>query len=97
MVVRGHREKLGDVRVEEGEAVGRWLGVVSRAVVGAVRWSRGVGGVEEEDEDERMGGVGNGEGKDVDVGDWNVVQNNGRFALVAQSCARRGLQGKCDG
>ncbi len=56
VVVRPHREKLSDVSVEEGEAVGRWLGVVSRAVVGAVR-------------------EGEGEG---DVGDWNVVQNNGR-------------------
>lgn len=68
MVVREHREKLSDVRVEEGEAVGRWLGVVSRAVVGAVK------------EDER-GGVEEGEGEDVDVGDWNVVQNNGMLPL----------------
>ncbi len=65
VVVREHREKLGDVRVEEGEAVGRWLGVVSRAVVGAVK---GGGGEEGEAE---------GEDVDVDVGDWNVVQNNG--------------------
>ena len=64
VVVRAHREKLGDVRVEEGEAVGRWLGAVSRAVVGAVR--EGEGGEEE------------GEDADLDVGDWNVVQNNGR-------------------
>ncbi|CAF9942425.1 hypothetical protein IMSHALPRED_003675 [Imshaugia aleurites] len=64
VVVREHREKLGDVRVAEGEAVGRWLGVVSRAVVGAVA------GVER----------GGGEGGDVDVGDWNVVQNNGARA-----------------
>ena len=61
VVVRAHREKLGDVRVEEGEAVGRWLGVVSRAVVGAVR----------------EGEAGEGEDADLDVGDWNVVQNNG--------------------
>lgn len=66
VVVREHREKLGDVRVEEGEAVGRWLGVVSRAVVGAVR--EGEAG---EGERER------GEDADLDVGDWNVVQNNG--------------------
>lgn len=65
VVVREHREKLGDVRVAEGEAVGRWLGVVSRAVVGAVA------GVER----------GGGEGGDVDVGDWNVVQNNGRLGF----------------
>ncbi len=67
VVVREHREKLGDVRVEEGEAVGRWLGVVSRAVVGAVK-----GGGGEEEEGEAKGGI-----VDVDVGDWNVVQNNG--------------------
>lgn len=67
MVVRGHREKLGDVRVVEGESVGRWLAVVSRAVVGSVREGFGIGeGGEEVDVD-----------VDVDVGDWNVVQNNG--------------------
>lgn len=55
--------------VQEGEALGRWLGVVSRAVVGAVS---------EEGDSERgeSGGVGEEE-NDVDVGDWNVVQNNG--------------------
>lgn len=68
MVVRAHREKLSDVRVGEGEAVGRWLGVVSRAVLGAVR--------EDEGERERERG-----GEDVHVGDWNVVQNNGRSYL----------------
>ena len=47
-----------------GAEVGRWLGVISRAVVGSVR------------EDE-VGGDG-GEG---DVGDWNVVQNNGMYCL----------------
>ena len=67
--MRPHREKLSDVRVEEGEAVGRWLGVVSRAVVGAVG----------EDEGEGGGGTGvvGGGREDADVGDWNVVQNNG--------------------
>lgn len=63
--------------VREGESVGRWLGVVSRAVVGAVRERRGGG-----DDD---GGVGMAKGEggdgdedgDGDVGDWNVVQNNG--------------------
>ncbi len=69
VVVRNHREKLGDVGVEEGAEVGRWLGVVSRAVVGSVR----------EDELGRDGEEARkGEG---DVGDWNVVQNNGTFAL----------------
>lgn len=67
MVVREHREKVSDVRVEEGEAVGRWLGVVSRAVVGAVKGDERGGGEEEEGEEE-----------EEDVGDWNVVQNNGR-------------------
>ena len=70
VVVRNHREKLGDVGVEEGAEVGRWLGVISRAVVGSVR----------EDEVGRDGGEeGKGEG---DVGDWNVVQNNGMFILT---------------
>ena len=63
VVVRNHREKLGDVGVEEGAEVGRWLGVISRAVVGSVR------------EDEL--GDGGEEGGEGDVGDWNVVQNNG--------------------
>lgn len=57
--MRGHREKLGDLLGEEGGALGRWLGVLSRAVVGAVS--------------ER----GEGDGEEGDVGDWNVVQNNG--------------------
>ncbi len=70
VVVRNHREKLGDVGVEEGAEVGRWLGVISRAVVGSVR----------EDELGRdVGEEGKGEG---DVGDWNVVQNNGMFGLA---------------
>lgn len=69
--MRPHREKLSDVRVEEGEAVGRWLGVVSRAVVGAVGEDEGGDGT----------GVVGGRGgrEDVDVGDWNVVQNNGAY------------------
>ena len=69
MVVRAHREKLGDVSTEEGAAVGRWLGVISRAVVGAVRG---------EDTDMR-------EGDEVDVGDWNVVQNNGPLSACSIS------------
>lgn len=72
VVVRNHREKLGDVRVEEGAEVGRWLGVLSRAVVGSVR------------EDE--GGGDGGEGQGGDVGDWNVVQNNGMCCLYHVSC-----------
>lgn len=67
VVVRNHREKLGDMGVEEGAEVGRWLGVVSRAVVGSVR------------EDEVGRDVGEGDVGEGDVGDWNVVQNNGMF------------------
>ena len=49
--------------VEEGRALGGWLGVVSRAVVGVVE----------------EGGEGDGEGGRGFVGgDWNVVQNNGK-------------------
>ncbi|KAM0803920.1 HIT-like domain-containing protein [Usnea florida] len=66
LVVRAHREKLSDVLVREGESVGRWLAVVSRAVMGAVR-------------EKEEGGEGKGDG-DADVGDWNVVQNNGARA-----------------
>jgi len=66
VVVRGHREKLGDVKIVEGEAMGRWLGVVSRAAVGAVR-----------DEDDEVDAGDVGDEMDADVGDWNVVQNNG--------------------
>ena len=71
MVVRNHREKLGDVTTLEGASVGRWLGVVSRAVVGSVReeWYAGEG----------MRGKGE---EVVDVGDWNVVQNNGMCLRV---------------
>ena len=72
LVVREHREKLGDVRVAEGEAVGRWLGAVSRAVMGAVK------------EEEGESGRGEDEGGEADVGDWNVVQNNGRLSLNAR-------------
>ena len=75
-------EKLGDVRVAEGEAVGRWLGVVSRAVMGAVK--------EEEEEREGESGRGGEEGDDVDVGDWNVVQNNGRLAIATTESRLRG-------
>ncbi|KAK0509466.1 hypothetical protein JMJ35_007860 [Cladonia borealis] len=68
VVVRNHREKLGDVGVEEGAEVGRWLGVISRAVVRSVR---------EDELGNNVGEEGKGEG---DVGDWNVVQNNGARA-----------------
>lgn len=74
--MRPHREKLGEVRVQEGEALGRWLGIVSRAVVGAVSEENEGGGKRERGEN--RGWVrGEGEEEDLDVGDWNVVQNNG--------------------
>lgn len=82
VVVRAHREKLGDVWVEEGEAVGRWLGVVSRAVVGAVREGEGAGEEAEAD-------------VDVDVGDWNVVQNNGGFGADARGGGERAMVCVC--
>ncbi|KAL2043597.1 hypothetical protein N7G274_003904 [Stereocaulon virgatum] len=78
VVVRNHREKLGDVSTLEGASVGRWLGIISRAVVGSVReeWYKGDEGEArgEEEEEEEEGKV------EVDVGDWNVVQNNGARA-----------------
>jgi len=86
VVVRRHREKLGDVRVEEGGAVGRWLGVVSRAVVGAVarRGEEESGGELGEAPGLRRGGRAERHGAELeeedeeeDVGHWNVVQNNG--------------------
>lgn len=64
--------------MEEGEAVGRWLGVVSRAVVGAVGEGDGDGEKKEEEEGE----------EDGDVGDWNVVQNNGMYISCVQLCVR---------
>lgn len=63
LATRAHREKLSDVTVEEGRALGAWLGVVSRAVVGAVAEG------EAEEEGDGFEGAGGG--------DWNVVQNNG--------------------
>jgi len=46
--------------------LGAWLGVVSRAVVGAALEGEGMG----------MRGA-REEGEGVGVGDWNIVQNNG--------------------
>ena len=74
VVVRNHREKLGDVTSREGAEVGRWLGFVSRAAVGSVREDLNRGGEE-----------GDGEDVDVDVGDWNVVQNNGMVFYYLES------------
>ena len=59
IATRCHRDKLSDVSVQEGMAMGKWLSIVSRAVM--------------------MGATGrqSDEAKEVEVGDWNVVQNNG--------------------
>ena len=46
LATRAHRVKLGDLSVEEGRAVGAWLGIVSRCVVGAA-----MGGSEGEGEE----------------------------------------------
>lgn len=60
--------------VDEGRAVGMWLGVIGRGVVRAVMMV----GKEEGEEEGNKGDEGKGE-----VGDWNVVQNNGScFFLV---------------
>lgn len=63
LATRTHREKLSDLTVEEGRAIGAWLPIVSRVVVGTV--------VELEGREGRV------EVDDNGVGDWNVVQNNG--------------------
>lgn len=83
------------MRVKEGEALGRWLGVVSRAVVGAVSGEGGdreggSGKRERGENGDGNGGVGDEEGEgdgdgDGDVGDWNVVQNNGAFVCFVSS------------
>ena len=68
VATRSHRSKLSDVSLQEGIAVGKWLSIVSRAVMmGAATGQR-----ESHDEAEQ----------DVEVGDWNVVQNNGTFLSI---------------
>ena len=62
LATRQHRTKLSDVSIEEGQAIGAWLGILSRAVVGAVHGP--------------LKRVRTHAG-DSDVGDWNIVQNNG--------------------
>lgn len=65
--------------VDEGRAVGMWLGVIGRGVVRAVMMVDKEEGGEGNKGDERKG-EGDEEGE---VGDWNVVQNNGScFFLV---------------
>ena len=82
--MRAHRERIGDLSVEEGRAVGGWLGVLGRAVVGGTRGLLGRRGGKGDGEVEGgMNGEGDGEGVDEDVdvegdvGDYNIVQNNG--------------------
>ena len=65
VATRGHRSKLSDVSVQEGIAMGKWLSIVSRAVM------MGATGRESDDAEDME-----------EVGDWNVVQNNGTFPLM---------------
>ena len=76
LVVRSHREKLSDVSVREAGMLGTWMGVLSRAVLGAVREAeREEAGQEQGDENKRE------DDSEVMEGDWNVVQNNGTFPI----------------
>ena len=70
IVTRRHRGKLDEVTVEEGQTLGAWMGVLSRAVVGTVQLDTQYG-------DRRGNGQSSAVDEDGDVGDWNVVQNNG--------------------
>ena len=87
MVVRAHREKLSDVTVREGAMLGRWLGCVSRAVVGALA-------SEEEGMDSGKSGteqLGDETAAEEAVsGDWNVVQNNGMSHLFLRGSFLQG-------
>lgn len=67
VIIREHREKIADLKVDEGQAIGAWLGVISRAVIGSVAAPDADGRYIEELQD--------------DVGDWNIVQNNGVYSL----------------
>ena len=94
LATRQHRVKISDVRVREGQVLGAWMGVLSRAIVGVVRDQvEGVQGQwgNEPDTGRREGkgisaeDVQSGEeemrgGNGVFEGDWNVVQNNGSSA-----------------
>ena len=61
VATRQHRVKLSDVTVQEGRELGAWLGIVSRAVVRVA---------------DPVGNAGEGN-REEEMGDWNVVQNNG--------------------
>lgn len=84
--MRAHRVKASDLRTAEGASLGRWLGVLGRAVTAAV------GAVIAEEKKEKAAnskaervvvgqvlddGSGGEEEQEEEVGDWNVVQNNG--------------------
>ena len=69
IATRQHREKLSDVSVEEGRALGAWMGILCRAVVTSVLGEKEAGGTKAQ-------GTETGAEEDA-VGDWNVVQNNG--------------------
>ncbi|MCJ1321443.1 hypothetical protein MMC15_006788 [Xylographa vitiligo] len=72
IATRQHREKLSDVSVEEGRALGAWMGILCRAVVTSVLGEKEAGGT-------KARGTETGAEEDA-VGDWNVVQNNGARA-----------------
>ncbi|MCJ1479476.1 hypothetical protein MMC13_008162 [Lambiella insularis] len=67
IATRQHREKLSDVSVDEGRALGAWMGILCRAVVKTVLSAEGGTKAKE-------GQTGTAEDE---LGDWNVVQNNG--------------------
>ncbi|MCJ1436300.1 hypothetical protein MMC27_005678 [Xylographa pallens] len=73
IATRHHREKLSDVSVEEGRALGAWMGILCRAVITSVLGKEGEAG------GTKARGAETGLEEDA-VGDWNVVQNNGARA-----------------
>lgn len=66
VATRHHREKLSEVGISEGMALGKWLGVVSRAVMAGAN------------DTGNHDACGVGSAGEENVGDWNVVQNNGQ-------------------
>lgn len=74
VATRQHRTKLSDMSVEEGQAIGAWIGVLSRAVVRAVEGKAGLT-----------------HATDSDIGDWNVVQNNGMSMVVTRMLLMRNV------
>jgi diadenosine tetraphosphate (Ap4A) HIT family hydrolase len=73
ITTRYHREKLSDVSIEEGQALGAWMGVLSRTVL-RVALGRQAG---------TKAGAGREASQDDEVmGDWNIVQNNGTYSIL---------------